>query len=113
MKKITLSLIILAAVTFIASTSDAAAIMIGKVVSIHNEHDAVVVRDMADNQDKTVYTSPEKIKNLEVGQTIRVELTGSGTTDGLDVLRLPMKSKGPSSYGYGEPPVPGSDRLVE
>lgn len=92
------------------ATPTCAVTMIGKIVSIDKQKNAIVIKDQADNENKTIYTTPEKLNTLSKGQTIRFELTAPATTDNISVVRLPKKSKGPSSYGEGEPPVPGSKR---
>ncbi len=92
------------------ATPTCAVTMIGKIVSIDKDKNAVVIKDQADNQDKTIYLPQERIQTLKKGQTIKFELTAPATTDNVSVIRLPKKGKGPSSYGEGEPPVPGSKK---
>jgi len=92
------------------ATPTCAVTMIGKIVSIDKEKNAVVINDQADKQDKTIYLPHERIQTLKKGQTIKFELTAPATTDSVSVVRIPVKSKGPSSYGEGEQPVSGSKR---
>jgi hypothetical protein len=90
------------------ATPTCAVTLVGKVMSIDKEKNAVVVKDQYDKLDKTIYLSPEKIKTVKVGQTISFELSAPARSENVHVLKRPMKSKGPSSYGEGEPSVPGA-----
>jgi hypothetical protein len=61
--------------------------LIGMVKSIDKTNNAVVVNDQYDKLNKTIYLTPDAIKNLKVGQTVSFELSAPARTENIKILK--------------------------